>query len=291
MSVILYLIGAFAVMAGAGLIAFGIPINEFSFGNTLIISGVTAVVGGLIVVGLAATVAQLHRLSEAIAARPPARELEAPAEVPVAAAPPARTPLPPRLRPEPATREAFEPRGAPPAETVEQPPAPSFAPPSLRNPESPPLAFEEDVSLSPRHPTGGSPMPPLRPAPPGANGGAGETGREPGFEPPWRAPPLREAPSSFESMWPTSEPKPPRSASGSQPPPPRTERVAPPAPPPASEPSTPSQPRSAAVLKSGVVDGMAYTLYVDGSIEAELPQGTLRFASIEDLRAHLEKNS
>jgi len=46
-----------------------------------------------------------------------------------------------------------------------------------------------------------------------------------------------------------------------------------------------------AVLKSGVVDGMGYTLYVDGSIEAELPDGTLRFASINELRAHLERNS
>jgi hypothetical protein len=46
-----------------------------------------------------------------------------------------------------------------------------------------------------------------------------------------------------------------------------------------------------AVLKSGVVDGMGYTLYVDGSIEAELPDGTLRFASINELRAHLEKNA
>jgi len=51
------------------------------------------------------------------------------------------------------------------------------------------------------------------------------------------------------------------------------------------------KPRAVAVLKSGVVDGMGYTLYVDGSIEAELPQGTLRFASINELRSHLEKNS
>lgn len=50
-------------------------------------------------------------------------------------------------------------------------------------------------------------------------------------------------------------------------------------------------PRSVAILKSGVVDGMGYTLYVDGSIEAELPQGTLRFASINELRSHLEKTS
>jgi hypothetical protein len=53
--------------------------------------------------------------------------------------------------------------------------------------------------------------------------------------------------------------------------------------------AAPSEP--VAILKSGVVDGMAYTLYVDGSIEAELPQGTLRFASINELRDHLAKNS
>jgi hypothetical protein len=44
------------------------------------------------------------------------------------------------------------------------------------------------------------------------------------------------------------------------------------------------------VLKSGVVDGMAYTLYSDGSIEAQLPQGTLRFGSITELRNHIEQN-
>lgn len=49
------------------------------------------------------------------------------------------------------------------------------------------------------------------------------------------------------------------------------------------------EPRTVPILKSGVVDGMGYTLYVDGSIEAELPQGTLRFASINELRAHLER--
>jgi hypothetical protein len=61
-------------------------------------------------------------------------------------------------------------------------------------------------------------------------------------------------------------------------------------PPERPEPET-QKPRAVAILKSGVVDGMGYTLYVDGSIEAELPQGTLRFASINELRSHLEKNS
>jgi hypothetical protein len=45
------------------------------------------------------------------------------------------------------------------------------------------------------------------------------------------------------------------------------------------------------VLKSGVVEGMAYTLYSDGSIEAQLPQGTLRFGSIGALRSHIENTA
>jgi hypothetical protein len=63
-------------------------------------------------------------------------------------------------------------------------------------------------------------------------------------------------------------------------------KVAAPAAPPAAE-----EARPAAILKSGVVDGMAYTLYADGSIEAQLPQGTVRFGSIAELRAHIENNS
>jgi len=58
------------------------------------------------------------------------------------------------------------------------------------------------------------------------------------------------------------------------------------------EPASLDEPRGAAtILKSGVVDGMAYTLYTDGSIEAKLPDGTVRFGSIAELRAHIERNS
>ena len=41
------------------------------------------------------------------------------------------------------------------------------------------------------------------------------------------------------------------------------------------------------VYKSGVIDGMAYTLFMDGSIEAELPQGKVKFASVDDLQKYL----
>ena len=50
------------------------------------------------------------------------------------------------------------------------------------------------------------------------------------------------------------------------------------------------EPRPLPILKSGVIDEMAYTLFTDGSIEAQMPDGTMRFASIEELRKHLEKN-
>ena len=54
-------------------------------------------------------------------------------------------------------------------------------------------------------------------------------------------------------------------------------------------PRKPSSERGPAILKSGVIDGMPYTLYADGSIEAQLPQGMVKFASVDALRAHLEK--
>jgi hypothetical protein len=88
--------------------------------------------------------------------------------------------------------------------------------------------------------------------------------------------------SFFESVWPQEKnaPAPEPAVEPSPPPPP------PPLPPKKPE----AKPQVVAVLKSGVVDGMGYTLYVDGSIEAELPQGTVRFSSIHELRSHLEKN-
>ena len=54
-------------------------------------------------------------------------------------------------------------------------------------------------------------------------------------------------------------------------------------------PARPGDQPEVSVLKSGVVDGMAYSLYSDGSIEAQMPEGMMRFASIDELRAHLDQ--
>ena len=69
-----------------------------------------------------------------------------------------------------------------------------------------------------------------------------------------------------------------------------TERAAPAAR--SEDPSPAASPAAAAavtVVKSGVVDGMAYSLYSDGSIEAQMPEGMMHFASIDELRAHLDQ--
>ena len=52
MSVLLFIIGGIAVMVGAATVAFGIPINEFSFGNTLIVAGTPIGTGGLIIIAI-----------------------------------------------------------------------------------------------------------------------------------------------------------------------------------------------------------------------------------------------
>ena len=39
-----------------------------------------------------------------------------------------------------------------------------------------------------------------------------------------------------------------------------------------------------------MIDEMAYTLFTDGSIEAQMPDGTMRFSSIEELRRHLDQH-
>jgi hypothetical protein len=56
---------------------------------------------------------------------------------------------------------------------------------------------------------------------------------------------------------------------------------------PAAAPATSATPASATVYRSGVIEGMAYSLFMDGSIEAELPSGRVKFATIDELQQYL----
>lgn len=280
-STVLFIVGALALILGLAVVGFGIPVQEFSFGNTLIMAGATVATGGLVVVALGAVVAQLQRLNEALG------HMSMPvhgAEAFEAVAPPLEAPHEPR---------PFEPRGpsAPP-----EFPMPASPAPVLRNPDEP-VEVPEQVSLSPQPtvPEVGEQEPeePRRELP------AWMRSRPaPSPEPE----PAEERPTSsfFDSMWPPenkmlaeADKEGPSTAPAPEAVEPEAtaQPVAPePEPMPAEPVPVPEKPRAVAILKSGVVDGMGYTLYVDGSIEAELPQGTLRFASIHELRAHLEQN-
>jgi hypothetical protein len=274
MPIFLFFVGAIAVAAGVGMIGYGIPVREFSFGNTLIIAGTTAAVGGLVLIGVGAVVSQLRRLAETLAAQPassrrPFEAFEPPAG-PRAAPVSNRVPGPPG-KPQSEGRKLPPAMEASAAAAIRGDSRPASVPaPKLQNPDRQGATGQEVAEEPAPPPRGGSNAPPA----PG-----------PEFEAPWQSPPppSRAAKSSnFDSMWPADSRLAKRPIVGEAKSEPRSDMA------PTPMPASPGEP--AAILKSGVVDGMGYTLYTDGSIEAELPQGTLRFASINELREHLAKN-
>src|SRR5437868_14862622 len=76
MTLVLMAVGLLATATGLLTIGFGIPINAFSLGNTLIISGTIAAASGLVLIGLAAVLSQLRRIAEALKSRAPVRAAE-----------------------------------------------------------------------------------------------------------------------------------------------------------------------------------------------------------------------
>jgi hypothetical protein len=328
MFVSLLVLGLLLTAAGFVTVGFGVPINAFSLGNTLIIAGTVAIAGGLILIGLAAAVRQLNRIAAALKAlgrtgRPADIEAglaTANARTPSVAMPPppVRAPDAPRpaefdmprpaepMMPDP---QMSEPLAAEPRATAPQPgggsgPLDWLRPKSRSTSGEPPVVeISDEAPLSPRSTPRPSyspltnmaePMQEPKPWPPSRSEGPTEFKMGSRSEQIARVPPpgersrdgaARES-SLFDVRWPNSNAS--RTA-GDAPelhPDERDESV--------SETHTPAVPaseRPVAILKSGVIEGMAYTLYADGSIEADLPQGTLRFASVDELRAHLEQHS
>ena len=264
-----------------------------------------AVVGGLLLVGLSAVLAELGRVRTALKAPVQAPQVvSAPAARSEVVAPPAEA-----VAREPVKESVKE------VEPVRPPaasPSPAVAVPasaierlrsSLPHPDKVVPEAEETVPLSPNGQQAAHhaepPPPQVEPAPGSAGAAAVET-REPKldflFRPrqtrPAAAPQVAQQ-EAFDSLWPK---RPAREAQTD----PRFEVARAPAAvashpahdaEEAHDPSPTPPERSVAILKSGVVDGMAYTLYADGSIEAQLPQGTVRFGSIAELRAHIESNA
>jgi hypothetical protein len=328
MSVVLLVLGIVVAACGVAAIGFGIPLNEFTLGTTLMVGGTTALTGGLILVGLSAVVGELSRLSEELMRTgirpqrmgdaehgiiPMASAVGSP--LPVSAGSTPRQPVPAVARPRPEI---------PPRET-RAPPAPA-APSSVEvsaaaierlrssipraegSRVEPPLGDVPEVPLSPNGGIQGAPAPQVRPEAvvpepvvgpeDRGEGSAADALKSSRLDFLFRSRPVRPMPppQNFDAIWSKEGPAPKDTP---------VAPAEPPAPSPVAEqPATasvlqetstepaPERPAPApAILKSGVVDGMAYTLYADGSIEAKLPEGTVRFASVAELRAHIESNS
>jgi hypothetical protein len=297
MSVILFILGILLTGAGIVAIGFGIPINEFNLGNTLIVAGTTAAAAGLILIGLAAAVDQLSQIAKALRPRAGARPTLQPQAV--------EQPFPAAARPGPFPVQAPIPAPGPPpmpaaprapvfaAQRVEEDagelappePAPSFSAIErlrsslVRADRTPDEAAAVDAEAAPR----AAPAAANARAKPAANGAAPvDTLKKPPLDFLFRSKAREPQPEPFDAVWPK------RGVRRSEEPAAAEAPIDRPSP---SEAPGPDETRPAAILKSGVVDGMAYTLYADGSIEAQLPQGTVRFGSIAELRSHIENNS
>jgi hypothetical protein len=294
---LLLLLGAVTAIAGVILVLSGVPVRDGTFDTEVVTPGTIAIVGGLLLVGLGLAVRQLQRIERVLAVRPmlrPARTEEVAAAVADALDVSARPPIPPK----PLVEQPLVPAVA---ATIAATPTEDQAVerlrikfPTLTRPENAPTVEAPDVPVIPRVP--------LRveenvaemktaAAASRVNGASGPARIVPRLE--VTARPAKA--SVFNTFWPAA----PRRDGQAAP----AQAVAAPVPPPPLEVVGPvhvEPPRPAAqeashlapvsVLKSGVVEGMAYTLYSDGSIEAQLPQGTLRFGSIAALRHHIESN-
>jgi hypothetical protein len=270
MHVVLLALGTAVSVVGLVLIAFAMPIDLAALGNTLVVVGTVAIVGSLILIGIASAIRQLRRIAQALEARPAPRVLAQEGEEPA-----------PRLH-SPVLTPPSEPRFQPVAEPPPLPPEPVVEPLVEPAPEPPQRAAPDvvaerltDVDVAPEPPPEPqmSEPPPLPEPPPVPE------------SPPREPPPMREPPPTpqrvFDAIWSGEADVRERevvaaTATATM----VAERPAPRVEAPAAEPEV-------RIFKSGVIDGMAYTLYTDGSIEAELAQGTVTFASIDELRAYL----
>lgn len=286
-------LGAVVIAAGLGLIASGFSFSQHAFDATNVTPGIVAITGGCILIGLALVVRALLRVEHALMLRPMARSMSL-GEAVGLTAPAAQVPL------------SVKPKAVPPPTPIPAdlgPVALEPVPAAVRVPalENAPMVEDSGVSLLPNGPLRAEhESVPVAVAP--RLNGAGHP------KPPQRAAvsttpaarrPQQPKGSLFDSLWPKGQ----RGAPEASPAPalhavPLPPAAAPPALETAPQAPTPQSPPTAqeaaaaavSILKSGVVEGMAYTLYSDGSIEAQLPGGTLRFGSITELRTHIEQN-
>jgi hypothetical protein len=288
MVAVLLIAGIGFLLAGLLAIGFGIPVNEFSFGNTLILTGAVVACTGAMLLGLWVLVRELKNiaLGSGMSLEPRAGKLQPGLQAPedggflFGGDQPEKTghaesASPPPWQAEVATRDRTR-ADIPPA------PEPAEAAPAVKPRRN--LLFSSSSRKERERAQARTPDPSVDDLPPAA----------PAAPPP---PETSEAPPvTFDDAWPKSERSrtpdalPPLPRRSGRTPSTSTEASAGTAAPDRHTPAAHNEePPPVTVLKSGVVDGMAYSLYSDGSIEAQMPEGMMRFASIDELRSHLDQ--
>ncbi len=283
MPLILLLLGVVTTIAGAVLVASGLTFHDGTFDTEAITPGTVAAIGGLLLIGMGLAVRELQRIERALAARPMPRTSRA-GDGPVNTAkgidPSVRVPFPSKSKTS-AQAASVDARSRP-ARADEAAVEPLLKFPTLPGREEGPVAEENSVEV--RQPAVATAM-----AGRGANG-ASPARVAPRFDIKPRAAVASDT-TQGSGVAAFLSGKSRRDGQGASA---QTAAAIPhpgekPAPETQSAPVTPTG--AVSVLKSGVVEGMAYTLYSDGSIEAQLPQGTLRFGSITALREHIDSGA
>jgi hypothetical protein len=280
MMIVVLIAGVGVLLAGLLAIVFGIPIKEFGFGNTLIVTGVVGACTGMMMVVLWVMVRELKNIARGLAQE---RSVEArPGHMPGAGEGVDDTDFLFGPEPDVANAGGATSHGQSP-EWQEEPvsrgrsrhdipaePEPEQAATPRRNLMFSSSRRDRAAARAAEPSMGGlDPAPPVAPAAEPAEAprsayedAAPQSGRSRSAEGPRR------------SGRPPSAPAEARTGGGTD----RQARAS----------QTEEQPQ-VTVLKSGVVDGMAYSLYSDGSIEAQMPEGMMRFSSVDELRAHLDQ--
>jgi hypothetical protein len=311
MYLVLLMFGLVLSVAGVALAASGVSLHDRIFDMTVVTPGIVAAVGGLLLVGLGLALRLLRRIEQSLSTRPmprvarpggtlePGPASEGPSE--------ARIPFPPKAN----SRSQSAPIAAVASPVVAderqledlQPVKLSERAPALARSESTKIVEDADLPPSPSSVDEAAEAASARIA--RRRNSVAPARITPRLDMSTRSQLTAERPKGpvFDALWPKGQ-RPVRSA-------PPAQAVTIPAaatPLPAAPVVEPEQngatvldaseavalattDETVLVLKSGVVDGMAYTLFSDGSIEAGLPQGTLRFGSITELRNHIEQSA
>jgi hypothetical protein len=285
MHLLLFAIGILVIAVGAIMLAFSVPLVDPA-GVALFTSGMTAAVGGFILIGLSAALRILGRIAERLDIQPP------PVPQVVAIEHEVPPPRPSRAAPEPAVAatSVFE---APKASEASKPTDAKAKDAKLTDAPEAPEGAPAKTSLlgwfgrtkAPATPDAGVEAEVFRVRPPAVQHGAQNRDLQN------RDLQNRHLDDLTVDLGALARPPEPLQA-----PEPAPAIPAPPAVRPQPRPAPPPAPRSGApqngtaattVYRSGVIDGMAYSLFMDGSIEAELPTGKVRFGTIDELQKYL----